>query len=93
MGKLELQDCDLDQRAAREDVPRSRLSGWRDWCDRNGKLVEDVRSALDDEKVRDVLRGRPDVLEHLRQGLETAGERQRVLEQEYRVPGTTPDRL
>ena len=85
MGRLELEDCDLDERAAREDVPRTRLPGWEDWCDRNGKLVEDVRSALDDEKVRDVLRGRPDVLEHLRRGLESAGEWQGLAEQEDRV--------
>ena len=80
MARLEVEDCDLDERAARRDVPRSQLPGWRDWLDRNGKLVEDVRTALDDESVRDVLGVRPDVAEHLRRGLESAGERRRAAE-------------
>ena len=80
MARLEVEDCDLDERAARRDVERSQLPGWRDWLDRNGKLVEDVRTALDDETVRDVLGVRPDVAEHLRRGLESAGERQLVEE-------------
>ena len=87
MARLEVEDCDLDERAARRDVPRSRLPGWRDWLDRNGKLVEDVRTALDDESVRDVLGVRPDVAEHLRRGLESAGERQLVEEGNEERPG------
>ena len=87
MARLEVEDCDLDERAARRDVERSQLPGWRDWLDRNGKLVEDLRTALDDESVRDVLGVRPDVAEHLRRGLESAGERRQAAEGNEERPG------
>ena len=80
LARLEVKDCDLDERAARQDVPRSQLPGWRDWLDRNRELVDRVHTALGDESVRDVLGVRPDVAEHLRRGLESAGERLRAAE-------------
>ena len=87
MARLEVEDCDLDERAARRDVPRSQLPGWRDWLDRNAELVDRVRTTLDDESVRDVLGVRPDVAEHLRRGLESAGERRRAAEGNEERPG------
>ena len=92
-AKLELEYCDLDERAAREDVPRPELPGWRDWHDRNGKLIDRVRSALEDETVEDVLESLPDIREHLRQWLETAEERQAQLEEEVRVAQGTGESL
>ena len=85
MGRLELEYCVLDERAAREDVPLAQLPGWQDWRDRNGELIEKIRSALEDETLEEVLGSLPDIREHLRQWLETAEERQRLLEQEDRV--------
>ncbi len=93
MAKLELEYCELDERAARGDVPRARLPGWQDWHDRNGELIEKVRSALDDETLGEVLASLPDTREHLRQWLETAGERQRLMEEEQRVVRGTEESL
>ncbi len=93
MAKLELEYCELDGRAARGDVPRARLPGWQDWHDRNGELIEKVRSALDDETLGEVLGSLPDIRIHLRQWLETAEERQRLMEEEQRVARGTEESL
>ena len=74
MARLSLVDCEIDERAGRKRVPRSELPEWPDWRDAGEKLLEDVRSLLDEDAAREVLQSRPDILERLREALAIVGE-------------------
>ena len=75
----------LEERATREDVPRSLLSEWPAWQERNLRFEEDVQWVLD-EDTRKRWQGRPDMLERIEQGLRHASERKAI-------PGLEEDRI
>ena len=72
----------LEERAAREDVPLSLLPQWPAWQERSRRFEEDVRWALYDDDTRKRWQGRPDMLERIEQGLRNSRERQVVHELE-----------
>ena len=75
----------LEERATREDVPRSLLSEWPAWQERSLRFEEDVQWVLD-EDTRKRWQGRPDMLERIEQGLRHASERKAI-------PGLEEDRI
>ena len=71
----------LEERATREDVPRSLLSEWPAWQERNLQFEKDVQWALD-EDTRKRWQGRPDILERIEQDLRHSSERKTIPELE-----------
>ena len=71
----------LEERATREDVPRSLLSEWPAWQERNLQFEKDVQWALD-EDTRERWQGRPDILERIEQDLRHSSERKTIPELE-----------
>ena len=50
-GELDERYRELEQRAVREDVPRSLLSEWTAWRDRNLRFEKDARWVFGDERI------------------------------------------
>ena len=71
----------LEERATREDVPRSLLSEWPTWQERNLQFEKDVQWALD-EDTRKRWQVRPDILERIEQDLRHSSERKTIPELE-----------
>ena len=77
----------LEERATREDVPRSLLSEWPAWQERNLQFEKDVQWALD-EDTRKRWQVRPDILERIEQDLRHSSERKTIPElEEDRIAG------
>ena len=72
---------ELEERATREDVPRSLLSEWPAWQERSLRFEEDVQWVLD-EDTRKRWQGRPDILERIEQDLRHSSERKTIPELE-----------
>ena len=68
----------LEQRAAREDVPRSLLSEWPAWRERNRRFEEDARSMRNDDRHERHRGARPDMLDRIEERLRLARERERI---------------
>ena len=71
----------LEERATREDVPRSLLSEWPTWQERNLQFEKDVQWTLD-EDTRKRWQVRPDILERIEQDLRHSSERKTIPELE-----------
>ena len=78
---LDEQYRELEERATREDVPRSLLSEWPAWQERSLRFEEDVQWVLD-EDTRKRWQGRPDILERIEQDLRHSSERKTIPELE-----------
>ena len=69
---------ELDERAVREDVPRSLLSEWPAWRERNLRFEKDARWVLGDERLHEYRQLRPEMLDRIEEGLRLAREREAI---------------
>jgi len=77
-GELDEQYREIEERAAREGVPRSLLSEWPAWRDRNLRFAEDARWALGDDRLDEYRRLRPGMLDVIEDGLRQARGREAI---------------
>ena len=69
---------EIEQRAVREDVPRSLLPEWAAWRERNLRFEKDARWALGDDRLQEYRRARPETLDRIEDGLRLAREREAI---------------
>ena len=75
MGALEERYSELQERAAREEIPRSLLPEWQEWRENNRRFEEDARWALYDDDLVESWQGYPDILDSIEEGSRRARER------------------
>ena len=75
MGALEEQYGELQERAAREEIPRSLLPEWQEWRENNRQFEEDARWTLYDDDLVENWQGHPDILDSIEEGSRRARER------------------
>ena len=75
MGALEEQYRELQERAAREEIPRSLLPQWQDWREENRRFEEDARWTLYDDDLLEHWQSYPDILDSIEEGSQRARER------------------
>ena len=75
MGALEEQYSELQERAAREEIPRSLLPQWQDWREENRRFEEDARWTLYDDDLLEHWQSYPDILDSIEAGSQRARER------------------
>ena len=72
----------LEERAAREGVPRSLLPEWPALQERSRRFEEDARWVLRDDRIQDYRQLRPDTFQGIEEGLRLARERRIIPELE-----------
>ena len=75
MGALKERYGELQERAAREEIPRSLLPEWQEWRENNLRFEEDARWALYDDDLVENWQGYPDILDSIEEGSRRARER------------------
>ena len=76
MGALEEQYGKLQERAAREEIPRSLLPEWQEWREQNRRFEEDARPwTLYDDDLVENWQSYPDILDSIEEGSRRARER------------------
>ena len=80
--ELEREYRRIEERAAREGLPRSLLPEWRGWQEQNRRFVEDASWVLHDDGLLEHRNSRPDVFDRIEDGLRRARGRERVPELE-----------
>ena len=68
----------LEERAAREDVPRSMLTEWQALQERSHRFEKAAHWALIDDRIQDYRQIRPDTFQGIEEGLRLARERRRI---------------
>ena len=75
MGTLEEQYGELQERAAREEIPRTLLPEWPEWREQNRRFEEDARWTLYDDDLVENWQSYPDILDSIEEGFRRARER------------------